>query len=108
MYKAIDLHYHKKWDNALWHGKHPPHTSAWYQSRIRQPGKSSFVAIKRILVTSAPRRVMNEIVIMETCRGCRHVAQLITAFRHEDQVLAIMPYQKSEEFKVRILQWVVG
>ena len=47
---------------------------------------------------------MNEIVIMETCRGCRHVAQLITAFRHEDQVLAIMPYQKSEEFKVRVLR----
>src|SRR5258706_14145385 len=41
VYKAIDLHYHKKWDNTLWHGKHPPHTSAWYQSRTRQPGKSS-------------------------------------------------------------------
>jgi len=65
---------------------------------------SSFVAIKRILVTSAPRRVMNEIVIMETCRGCRHVAQLITAFGHEDQVLAVMPYQKSEEFKVSVMK----
>lgn len=50
---------------------------------------------------------MNEIVVMETCRGCRNVAQLITAFRQEDQVLAVMPYQKSEEFKVRALEQVV-
>jgi cell division control protein 7 len=50
---------------------------------------------------------MNEIVIMETCRGCRHVAQLITAFRHEDQVLVVMPYQKSEEFKVS-RSWMSG
>lgn len=50
---------------------------------------------------------MNEIVIMETCRGCRHVAQLITAFRHEDQVLVVMPYQKGEEFKVSAPKRVV-
>ena len=47
---------------------------------------------------------MNEIVIMETCRGCRHVAQLITAFRHEDQVLVVMPYHKGEDFKVGVLE----
>jgi len=36
---------------------------------------------------------------MEECLGCRHVAQLITAFRHLDQVVAIMPYQRNEDFR---------
>lgn len=99
VYKAVDLNYHEKWDNAVWHGRNPPNTSAHYQTCPRPSGKTHFVAVKRILVTSAPKRVMNELVIMELCRGCRHVAQIITAFRHEDQVLAIMPYQRSLDFK---------
>ena len=37
---------------------------------------------------------------MEECRGCRHVSQLITAFRHNDQVAMIMPYHWNDDFKV--------
>ncbi len=101
VYKAIDLGYHGKWDNSSWHGVHPRESSAHYQSALRPPGTKAFVAIKRIYVTSNPERIRNEISILETCRGARHVSQLITAFRHEDQVVVIMPYHPHEDFRVR-------
>jgi cell division control protein 7 len=101
VYKAIDLGYHEKWDNTVWHGLHPAGSSAHYQSVPRPPCTKVFVAIKRIYVTSNPERIRNEISILETCRGARHVSQLITAFRHEDQVVAIMPYHPHEDFRVR-------
>ncbi|KAL1762399.1 kinase-like protein [Schizophyllum commune] len=97
VYKALDKHYHSKWDNRAWHGHHPPASSAHYQS-VRREGRV-YVAIKRIYVTSGPERIRNEIAIMEECRGCRHVSQLITAFRHQDQVVAIMPYHRNEDFR---------
>lgn len=100
VYKAIDLHYHTKWDNSIWHGNHPPSSSAYYQSVRHEPGTKVFVAIKRIYVTSSPERIRNEIAIMDDCKGCRHVSQLITAFRKDDQVVAIMPYQRNDDFRV--------
>lgn len=100
VYKAVDLHYHTKWDNSPWHGHHPPESSAHYQSRPYDPGSKVFVAIKRIYVTSSPERIRNEIEVLEATRGCRHVAQLITAFRKEDQVVVIMPYQTNADFRV--------
>ncbi|KAH8096632.1 kinase-like protein [Cristinia sonorae] len=100
VYKAIDLHYHTKWDNSVWHGVHPPSSSAYYQSAPRPSDTKVFVAIKRIYVTSGPERIRNEITIMEDCRGSRHVSQLITAFRQQDQVVAIMPYHRHEDFRV--------
>ncbi|KAF8270944.1 kinase-like protein [Lactarius quietus] len=99
VYKAIDLGYHEKWDNSVWHGLHPRESSAYYQSAQRPLGTKVFVAIKRIYVTSNPERIRNEISILETCRGARHVSQLITAFRHEDQVVVIMPYHPHEDFR---------
>ncbi|GLB34222.1 putative kinase-like protein [Lyophyllum shimeji] len=99
VYKAIDLGYHDKWDNSAWHGNHPFSSSAYYQSAPRPPDSKVFVAVKRIYVTSSPERIRNEISIMEDCRGCRHISQLITAFRQEDQVVAIMPYQRNEDFR---------
>ena len=100
VYKAIDLHYHDKWYNDPWHGHHPPSSSAYYQSAPRPKDSKHFVAIKRIYVTSSPERIRNEISIMEDCRGCRHTSQLITAFRQADQVVAIMPYQRHDDFRV--------
>jgi cell division control protein 7 len=101
VYKAVDLGYHEKWDNTVWHGLHPTGSSAHYQSALRPPSSKVFVAVKRIYVTSNPERIRNEISILETCRGARHVSQLITAFRHEDQVVAVMPYHSHEDFRVR-------
>ncbi|KAI0692551.1 kinase-like domain-containing protein [Cytidiella melzeri] len=99
VYKAIDLQYHTKWDNGAWLGRHPPSSSAYYQTKQKEEGKKVFVAIKRIYVTSGPERIKNEIAILEDCRGCRHVSQLITAFREKDQVVAIMPYHKNDDFR---------
>ncbi len=100
VYKAVDLGYHTKWDNSPWHGHHPPTSSAYYQSAPKPPSSKAFVAIKRIYVTSNPERIRNEISIMEDSRSCRHVSQLITAFRQHDQVVAIMPYHRNEDFRV--------
>ncbi|KAG6876157.1 hypothetical protein C0992_000649 [Termitomyces sp. T32_za158] len=99
VYKALDLGYHSKWDNDPWHGHHPSSSSAYYQSAPKNKNSKVFVAIKRIYVTSSPERIRNEISIMEDCRGCRHISQLITAFRVNDQVVAIMPYHRNEDFR---------
>ena len=99
VYKAIDLHYHD-YDNSPWLGSHPPESSAHYQSLPKKQGAKVFVAIKRIYVTSGPDRIKNELQLMESCRGCRHVSQLITAFRHDDQVAIVMPYHRNEDFRV--------
>ncbi|KAL4081511.1 kinase-like domain-containing protein [Scleroderma yunnanense] len=99
VYKAIDLWYHTKWDNTPWHGHHLPHSSAYYQSVAYSKGSKVFVAIKRIYVTSNPERIRNEISIMQDCRGTRHTCQLITAFRHQDQIVAIMPYHRNDDFR---------
>jgi hypothetical protein len=103
VYKALDIRYHTTWDNTPWHGVHPPSSSAHYQSVHKPPGSKVFVAIKQIYVSSSAERIRNEISIMEDCRGCRHVSQLITAFRHMDQVVAIMPYQRNDDFRVSSL-----
>ncbi|KAJ2931030.1 hypothetical protein H1R20_g6060, partial [Candolleomyces eurysporus] len=98
VYKAIDLNYHT-YDNSPWLGHHPPGSSAHYQSQERTEGRKAFVAIKRIYVTSGPERIKNELVIMESARGCRHVSQLVTAFRCEDQVAVVMPYHRNDDFR---------
>lgn len=105
VYKAIDLGYHNKWDNSPWHGLHPPSSSAYYQSLPHPRETKVFVAVKRIYVTSGPERIRDEISIMEDCRGCRHVSQLITAFRQHDQVVAIMPYHRNQDFRVSVLAY---
>ncbi|KAJ3493637.1 hypothetical protein NLJ89_g10968 [Agrocybe chaxingu] len=58
-----------------------------------------YVAIKRIYTTSGPERIRNELSILETCRGCRHASQIITAFRHLDQVVIVLPYQRNMDFR---------
>jgi hypothetical protein len=103
VYKAVDLGYHTKWDNAPWLGSHPPSSSAHYQSVPVPHGTPALVAIKRIYVTSNPERIRNEIAIMEDCRSCRHVSQMITAFRHQDQVVIVMPYHRNLDFRVGLL-----
>jgi len=118
VYKAIDLNC-SDWDNQLWQVSHPRSTSASYTYRHHQDTeqvdtsdisakKPAYVAIKRIIVTSSPRRIINEVLIMESCRGCRHVAQIITVHRVEDQIVIIMPYQRSAEIKVCSLKSVVS
>lgn len=100
VYKALDLGYHTKWDNSVWSCSHLSYSTGLSLSGVRPPDSKVFVAVKRIYVTSGPERIRNEIAIMEDVRGCRHVAQLITAFRARDQVVAIMPYHRNDDFRV--------
>ncbi|GAA5984431.1 hypothetical protein JCM11641_000135 [Rhodosporidiobolus odoratus] len=84
VYKAIDLQHHS-FDNSLW-------------QPVERKGKVH-VAVKRIYVTSSPMRIHNELEILHELRGARNVAYLIDAIRHEDQVLAVMPFNRHQDFR---------
>lgn len=96
VYKAIDKN-HYLYDNYLWTGKvqGPPPLSASPSHR----SKGVYVALKRIYVTSSPQRILNELEIMEDLRNCRNISFLITAFRTEDQIIAVMPYSRHSDFR---------
>ncbi|PWN53037.1 kinase-like protein [Violaceomyces palustris] len=92
VYKAIDLNHHF-YDNYAWTGK---------MSNLDQDRPSSkhvHVALKRIYVTSSPSRILNELDILEQLRDAEHISYLITAFRSEDQIVAVMPYSRHADFR---------
>lgn len=64
-----------------------------------------YVALKRIYVTSSPQRIWNELDILGLLRNARHTAYLISAMRHEDQVIAVMPYEKHQDFRVSLARY---
>ena len=66
------------------------------------PENKVYVAIKLIYTTSGPDRIRNELTIMQLCRGCRHTSQIITAYRHLDQVALVLPYHRNMDFRVGI------
>lgn len=113
VYKAEDMdydHYQNDWDadpkttTTSW--QLPPVTRrsrGMTQSRtlpqtVRK--KSRYVAIKKIYVTSSPARIQNELELLHELRGCESVCPLITAFRHQDQVVAVLPYFRHQDFRV--------
>lgn len=57
------------------------------------------MAIKKIYVTSSPIRIFNELELLKDLRGCDSVCPLITAFRHDDQVVAVLPYFRHTDFR---------
>lgn len=109
VYKAEDLHYdyyQNDWDresSAKWlsppvkkRRKHYSESPPSSQPRKR----SHFVAIKKIYVTSSPMRIQNELELLHVLRGYRSVCPLITAFRHQDQVVAVLPYFSHHDFRM--------
>ncbi|PWN41461.1 kinase-like protein [Ceraceosorus guamensis] len=96
VYKAIDVH-HYVYDNRSWSNADP-----YQQAPVTAPGRPArnhYVALKRIYVTSSPSRILNELEIMAKCRRVLHLAYLITAFRSEDQVIVVMPYNRNRDFR---------
>lgn len=114
VYKAEDLDYdfyQNNWDDVSdetpkWHS--PP-----IKRRIKDRTRSSssntrqqldkeprYVAIKKIYVTSSPMRIQNELELLHDLRGYKSVCPLITAFRHQDQVVAVLPYFRHQDFRV--------
>jgi cell division control protein 7 len=103
----VGVHGHRprKVDNT-WHGLrlHPAAPSAHYLSVLRPPGTKVFVAVKRIYVTGNLERIGKEITVWKRHGwGVRHVSRVITAFRLEDQIVAILPYHPHEDFRMRTL-----
>ncbi|KAJ1019467.1 hypothetical protein NDA16_004584 [Ustilago loliicola] len=89
VYKAIDLQ-HFAFDNDEWVTRGP-----------LDPFRKGVchVALKKIYVTSSPQRIFNELSIMEDLRPAQYVSYLITAFRSEDQIVAVMPYSRHRDFR---------
>ena len=63
--------------------------------------KPKYVALKKIYVTSSPMRILNELELLHDLRSCKAICPLITAFRHHDQVVAVLPYYRHQDFRVR-------
>lgn len=61
--------------------------------------KARYVAIKKIYVTSSPMRIFNELELLHDLRDSPNVCPLITAFRDQDQVIAILPYFQHRDFR---------
>ncbi len=102
VYKAEDLrydYYQNDWDTEKWLSLSRQNHSR--SSTARKPQKKPhFVAIKKIYVTSSPMRIHNELELLHDLRGCKSVCPLITAFRHQDQVVAVLPYFSHHDFRV--------
>ncbi|KAL2816338.1 kinase-like domain-containing protein [Aspergillus granulosus] len=71
-------------------------------------GKTRYVALKKIYVTSSPLRIQNELELLHDLRGCRSVCPLITAFRHQDQVVAVLPYFPHTDFRLQYRTFMVA
>lgn len=79
--------------------------SATRPEKRRQP---RHVALKKIYVTSSPTRILNELELLYDLRGCRSVCPLITAFRHQDQVVAVLPFFQHTDFRVQYRTFLVA
>lgn len=98
VYKAIDLQ-HFAFDNDEWVTRGP-----------LDPFRKGVchVALKKIYVTSSPQRIFNELSIMEDLRPAEYVSYLITAFRAEDQIVAVMPYSRHRDFRDYYREMPIG
>ncbi|KAK6952582.1 hypothetical protein Daesc_004872 [Daldinia eschscholtzii] len=107
VYKAEDIQYHRyenRWDiDAVENQWRPPplrnSRSNSTSTSVRTRQKPKFVAIKKIYVTSSPARILNELELLHDLRDSHSVCPLITAFREADQVLAILPYFRHQDFR---------
>lgn len=111
VYKAEDMHYDyyqndwdieqkvaSKWSSPPFKKRENSSTLNTGPGQICQP-KRRFVAIKKIYVTSSPMRIQNELELLHDLRGCRAVCPLITACRHQDQVVAVLPHFRHQDFR---------
>lgn len=122
MYKAEDLlydHYINDWD--MFQDSQNDTRESPPSKRRRTEGdngqgrsapvkqkKPRYVALKKIYVTSSPLRIQNELELLHDLRGCRSVCPLITAFRHLDQVVAVLPFFPHSDFRVQYRTFMVA
>ncbi|OLL22187.1 Cell cycle serine/threonine-protein kinase hsk1 [Neolecta irregularis DAH-3] len=105
VYKAEDLCYgqhNNDWD--LFGPTLQPQPSSPARKKLKFAGRNkkhklNYVAVKKIYVTSGPARIYNELEILHDLKGSNKVVPLITALRHQDQIVAILPYFKHTDFQ---------
>ena len=101
VYKAEDLlhqHYQNDWDpDADRENIHK--TLSTFKQLPGRPSRAKFVAIKKIYVTSSPLRILNELELLHDLRDSPNVCPLITAFRYQDQVIAVLPFFQHKDFR---------
>ncbi|TKA27026.1 hypothetical protein B0A50_05217 [Salinomyces thailandicus] len=101
VYKAEDLlydHYENKWDFDA-EKENTNATSATFKQPPNRSQKPRYVAIKKIYVTSSPLRILNELELLHDLKDSTNVCPLITAFRHQDQVIAVLPFFQHKDFR---------
>ncbi|KAL4882330.1 kinase-like domain-containing protein [Aspergillus karnatakaensis] len=120
VYKAEDLlydHYKNDWDlfqdgkNDSWNNPPSKRRRVEGENGNSMPvrrSKPRYVALKKIYVTSSPIRIQNELELLHDLRGCRSVCPLITAFRHHDQVVAVLPYFPHTDFRLQYRTFLVA
>ena len=99
VYKAEDLlydRYENEWDPD---GDKENVFNNKQQQPASRPQRAKYVAIKKIYVTSSPLRILNELELLNDLRSAPNVCPLITAFRHQDQVIAILPFFQHKDFR---------
>ncbi|EAW09152.1 serine/threonine protein kinase CDC7 [Aspergillus clavatus NRRL 1] len=115
VYKAEDLQYDdfiNDWDtfqdkqSDRWSS--PPAKRRRVESEGSKRRKPRYVALKKIYVTSSPLRIQNELELLHDLRGCRSVCPLITAFRHQDQVVAVLPFFPHTDFRIQYRTFMVA
>ncbi|KAF4592328.1 serine/threonine protein kinase Hsk1 [Ophiocordyceps camponoti-floridani] len=109
VFKAEDMHYghyDNSWDLEDGPSKWTPPPLKKRRSSSGAPLRASprrprprYVAVKKIYVTSSPARILNELELLHDLRQCPSVCPLITAFRHTDQVVAVLPYFRHGDFR---------
>lgn len=112
VYKAEDLLYEayendwdieekesSKWTSPPLKKRRTMHGSDPMDEYAEQRRRPRYVAIKKIYVTSSPTRILNELELLNDLRGFESVCPLITAFRHTDQVVAVLPYFRHTDFR---------
>ncbi|KAI5303510.1 hypothetical protein KEM56_007472 [Ascosphaera pollenicola] len=74
-----------------------PRTENRHPKQKRRP---RYVALKKIYVTSSPMRIQNELELLTLLRGYRSICPLLTAFRNQDQVVAVLPFFPHTDFRL--------
>lgn len=117
VYKAEDLlydYYQNDWDTfqkESWPSPPPKRRRLGDGSERTLPSerkKPRYVALKKIYVTSSPIRIQNELELLHDLRGCKSVCPLITAFRHQDQVMAVLPFFPHTDFRIQYRTFMVS
>jgi cell division control protein 7 len=65
------------------------------------------VALKKIYVTSSPHRIANELELLHILRDAPYICPLLNAFRHLDQVVAVLPYFRHLDFRLYYRDFMV-